>query len=157
MDDVKVSIVRIEAMRVASAYGFGDSPEELAWRHMAAWARPRGFLSDLIGHPLYGFNNPYPTNENPRYGYELWMNVGADVEPEGNIRIGEFMGGLYAITRCEVRGDPGATIPGAWKRLAEWCRENDHPLGPHHALEHYLSSPEDLDALVVGLCCPIIA
>lgn len=45
MDDFAVSIVRIEAMRVASAYGFGDNPEEIAWRNMAAWARPKGFLN----------------------------------------------------------------------------------------------------------------
>jgi DNA gyrase inhibitor GyrI len=157
MTQIKVEIVRLEAMRVASAYGFGVAPEEMAWRKLAQWARPKGFLDDIPSHPIFGFNNPYPIPHNPRYGYEFWMKVGVDVEPEGDIRIGEFMGGMYAATRCEVQGHPENTIPAGWKELSEWCKENDHPFGPHTALERFHSSPDALSDLVLDLYCPIIS
>jgi len=150
-----VKIIHIDAMRVASAYGFGDNPEEMAWRSLARWAESRRFLDDLSAHPVYGFNNPYPTQATPRYGYELWMKVGPEVEPEGDIRIGEFFGGLYAMTQCDVQSHP-ERIPALWQSLAAWCKENGHTMGTHHALEGYLSSPDDLSNLVLDLYCPIL-
>lgn len=150
----KVEIVKLGPMRVASAYGFGANPEEIAWRKLAAWAKPKGLLDDIDAHPIFGFNNPYPTPDNPRYGYELWIRVGPEIEPEGEIRIGEFFGGMYAVTRCEVRGHPEA-IPSGWQSFADWCRQNDHPLGTHHALEKFLTHPDDLNQLVLDLFCPI--
>jgi DNA gyrase inhibitor GyrI len=151
-----VQIIRLEAMRVASAYGYGNNPEEIAWGKMAAWAQSKGFLADSTGHPIFGFNNPYPMTGMSRYGYEFWMKVGTEVEPEGDIRINEFLGGTYAVTRCEVRGHPETRVPEAWKTLADWCRQRGRSLGPHHALERFLGSPEDLDSLVLDLFCPII-
>jgi DNA gyrase inhibitor GyrI len=150
----RVEIVRLEAMRVASAYGYGENPEEIAWRKLAQWAKPKGFLDDITAHPIFGFNNPYPTPANSRHGYEFWIKVGADVEPEGEIRIGEFFGGMYAVSRCRVQGHP-ENIPAAWKSLGEWCSNSGHTLGTHHALERFLSSPENFSNLELDLCCPI--
>jgi DNA gyrase inhibitor GyrI len=152
---LNIQIVRLDAMRIASAYGFGDSPEEVAWQNLARWAKPRGFLDNLSDHPVYGFNNPYPTPATPRYGYELWMKVGPEVEPENDVRIGEFFGGLYATTRCEVHGNP-EKIPATWQSLAAWCKTNGYATGTHHALERYLSSPDDLASLMLELYCPIL-
>lgn len=157
MIPLKVEIVHLDAMRVASAYGFGTNPEDLAWKKLVEWATPRGLLDDITRHPIFGFNNPYPTRESAHYGYEFWLKVGTEVEPEGDIRVGEFLGGMYAVTRCEVQGHPEKNVPAGWKRLAEWCKENGHPLGPHHALERFLSRPEDLENLVLKLCCPILS
>ena len=153
--EITVEIVRLDAMRVASAYGFGTNPEEIAWQKLASWAKPKGFLVDVFTHPVFGFNNPYPTPTTPRYGYELWMKVGPDVEPERDIRIGEFFGGLFAVTRCNVQGHP-ENIPSTWQALAAWCMEYDHPTGLHPAMERFLSSPEDLSNLVLDLYCPIV-
>ena len=60
MSDFEVRIVRLEPLRVASAYGFGASPEEQAWQKLLAWAESQGLMT---GDPLprfFGFNNPDP-------------------------------------------------------------------------------------------------
>ena len=142
-------------MRCASAYGFGEHPEDLAWRRLSGWARPRGLLDDRDAHPIFGFNNPYPTSESPNYGYEFWIKVGQEVVPHEDIRIVEFMGGTYAMTRCEVRGHP-EKISKCWQELATRCKEAGHRFGKHPALEGFWGTPEDLDNLVVNLYCPII-
>jgi hypothetical protein len=41
--------------------------------------------------------------------------------------------------------------------LAGWCKENNHPLGSHHALEKFLTHPDNVERLVLELCCPILA
>jgi len=156
MEEIAVRITRLEPMRVASTYGFGNNPEEEAWKRMVAWAGPKGFLDDPAVHPIFGLNNPYPTPENPRYGYEFWIKVSPDVEPDGDVRIGEFLGGSYAVTRCEARGEPEKNIPSRWRALADWCREHHHALGSHQALEGFLTSPGDPAGLVMDLYCPII-
>jgi DNA gyrase inhibitor GyrI len=143
-------------MRVASAYGFGEHPEEQAWEQLSAWARPKGLLEDADSHPIFGFNNPYPTPDIPKYGYEFWIKVGPAVEPEGQIRIVEFFGGMYAVSRCEVLGHP-EIIPKGWQNLVQWCRENNRSFGKHHALEGFLGTPDDLENLVLNLYCPILA
>ncbi len=152
----KVEIVHLEPMRVASAYSFGVNPEERAWANLVRWAGPRSLLDDLLAHPIFGLNNPSPTPDNPRYGSEFWITVGQDVEPEGDIRIVEFFGGAYAVTRCEVKGHPEENIPETWQALAEWCREHEHPLRAHYALERFLSTPENLSKLVLELYCPVV-
>jgi DNA gyrase inhibitor GyrI len=150
-----IHIIRLAAMRVASSYGFGENPEEIAWHKMSAWAKPKALLNDLDGHPLFGLNNPYPTPATPRYGYEFWLQVGPEVEPDGDIRIGEFFGGEYAVMRCEVSGHP-EHIPAAWQSLAVWCKNNGYTMGTHHALERFLSIPDDLSHLLLELHCPIV-
>ncbi len=153
----KINIIRLEPMRVASAYGFGANPEEIAWQKLVQWAKPKGFLENLVSHPVFGFNNPYPTKNTPRYGYEFWMKVDKEIEPEGDIRIYEFFGGLYAVTRCEAQGHPEQNIPEGWKSLSTWCKDKNHPLGPHPALERFLTRPDDPMNLVMDLCCPILS
>jgi DNA gyrase inhibitor GyrI len=143
-------------MRVASTYGFGVNPEEQAWEKMVAWAKPKGLLEDITAHPIFGLNNPYPSPATQRYGYEFWIKVGPGVEPDSEVRIGEFLGGPYAVTRCDVQGHPEKNIPSRWKSLLDWCKSNHHPLGHHPALEKFLTSPGDPGKLVLDLCCPII-
>lgn len=150
-----IEIVHLASMRIASAYGFGTNPEEVAWKRLCAWAKPKGYLADLHKNIVLGFNNPYPTAEHPRYGYEFWVKVGAEAEPEGDIRIEEFFGGTYAVARCEVMGHPETNVPAAWQALATWCKEHGHPPKPGHAFERILSSPDDLETLVLELYCPL--
>jgi effector-binding domain-containing protein len=156
MNQLDVQIVTLKPMRMASAYGFGDSPEEQAWQRISAWAAPRGFLDDKSGHPVFGFNNPNPSAASAGYGYEVWMKVDADVEPSGDIRIIEFMGGTYAVTRCRAAGDPQKNIPAAWKALAAWCKTNQHRFGHHQPLESVVSGQDNPAELVLDLYCPIV-
>ena len=155
MNDLNIQIVKLEPMRVASAYGFGPNPEEQAWQKLEAWAGPRGLLNDKKAHPVYGFNNPNPIPGGTKYGYEFWIKVDAGAEPEGALRIVEFMGGAYAVLRCEAHGDPAA-IPAAWQSLASWCKANNRRIGRHQPLEKIISNPDDPAHLVLELYCPVV-
>jgi hypothetical protein len=106
MNEFKVRLVKLEPLRVASVHGFGQSPEDEAWQKLMAWAKPKGYLDDKEHHRIFGFNNPNPSPGSPNYGYEFWMVVGPEVQPEGEVEIKEFPGGLYAVARCDVQGDP---------------------------------------------------
>ena len=156
MDTLAIRIVTLEPMRAASACGFGQNPEEQAWLKLAAWAGPKGFLQDKTAHPVFGFNNPNPSPDNPHYGYEFWLKVGPETQPEGDIRITEFMGGTYAVARSEAHGNPGKNIPDAWKTLAQWCTANNHRFGFHQPLESIISGEDDPEKLILDLYCPII-
>ena len=156
MNGPNVHVTKLEPMRVASVYAFGTNPEGEAWNKLVAWAEPKGLLNNIAEHPIFGFNNPNPLSESSRYGYELWIKVTPEIEPEGEIRIIEFMGGLYAVARCEALGEPYKNIPSAWQSLVDWCRENNHELGYHNALERFVTSGDRPDDLVLDLYCPII-
>jgi len=138
MSELEVHIVKLEPMRVASFHGFGQTPEDEAWKKLVAWAKPKGFLDDPDHHRIFGFNNPEPSPGSPNYGYEFWITVSAEVQPAGEMEIKGFSGGLYAVTRCEVQGRPYETIPATWKKLVLW-RENGKYKSAHHQwLEEHL-------------------
>jgi AraC family transcriptional regulator len=136
MTDLDVRIVELEPMRVASAYGFGQSPEGMAWDKMQAWAREKGLISKPYRN--FGFNNPNPSPASPNYGYEIWIAVGPDVEPDGDIRILEFSGGLYAVARCEGLENIG----DVWNALVTWREDSQYKKAHHQWLEELLT---DLD------------
>ncbi len=144
MSELQVRVVRLEPMRVASVHGFGTSPEDQGWEKLVAWARPRGF--DLKEHRIFGFNNPDPTPASPNYGYEFWITVGPKVEPEGEVEIKNFAGGLYAVARCQVQGQPYDSIPTAWKQLVLWREQSPYKMGTHQWLEEHLGENESLDS-----------
>ena len=89
MLEIEVRIVNLEPMLVASAYGFGDQPETLAWTKILAWASSQDY-EDLGKQRFFGFNNPNPSPGSPNYGYEQWMTVGAEVVGSEDIEIKEF-------------------------------------------------------------------
>ena len=97
----EVRIVRLEAMRVASAHGFGETPEEIAWDKILTFAEKEGLLHAQARPRFFGFNNPNPAPGSPNYGYEQWMTVGPDVEGDGDVSIKEIPSRLYAVLRCE--------------------------------------------------------
>jgi hypothetical protein len=93
-NSTEIRRVTLPAMRMASVHGFGQGPELRAWEKLEAWAGPKGYLDDREAHPIFGFNNPNPSPGSPNYGYEFWMKVGPEEEPEGDVRIVDFDGGL---------------------------------------------------------------
>ena len=146
-----VTITRLGPMYYASAYGFGESPELVAIENLTAWAGPKGLLKPGEAE-VYGFNNPFPTETRPRYGYELWLKVPPDTEPEGVIRIGEFFGGRYAVTRCE-----GAqNIFPTWQQLAAWLETSDYEGTGLPGLEKHVSPFETpFEEYVFELYAPV--
>ena len=152
MSELDVRIVKLELMRVASVYGFGESPELEAWEKLVAWAKPKGLLDDLERHRIFGFNNPNPSPSSPNYGYEFWITVDADEEPQGEVRIQEFRGGLYAVTRCKGVEN----ITETWKQLVKWLVDSKYKHACHQWLEEHLGPVEPpLDELLLDLYAPI--
>ncbi|MGE5603632.1 MAG: GyrI-like domain-containing protein [Nitrososphaerales archaeon] len=134
MDEQRVELVTLPWMRVASAWGFGTSPEEIAWNRLESWARRLG-LFDVPAARVFGFNNPNPSEGSPNYGYEFVVTVGIEVEPAEGIRIGELHGGPYATMPAEFGKDPAVEIPAAWQRLDKWVAEHGYQMGHHQCLE----------------------
>jgi DNA gyrase inhibitor GyrI len=134
MEAEKVKIVSLPWMRVASAWGFGSSPEEMAWNTLEGWAQPLG-LFDLPAARVFGFNNPNPSEDSPNYGYEFLVTVAPEVEPAKGIRIGELHGGPYATMPAEFGTNPAVEIPAAWRRLDKWVAEHGYRIGHHQCLE----------------------
>jgi DNA gyrase inhibitor GyrI len=132
VSDIEVRIVRLDPMRVASAQGFGESPEGIAWEKILKFADAKGI--DRESARFFGFDNPVPSPGSPNYGYEQWITVGPDVEPEGDIRIIDFTGGLYAVTRCKL-----PRIGEAWKQLVIWREDSKYRRAHHQSLEEGLS------------------
>jgi DNA gyrase inhibitor GyrI len=155
MSKLDVRIMELKPMRVASFWGFGQSPENEAWKKLLAWARPRGLLDEPEKHPLFGFNNPNPSGGSPNYGYEVWIVVDPNTEPDGEEKIKDFDGGLYAVTRCQVPKGQFDVIGATWKKLVTWREDSKYKCGNHQWLEESL--PMDLPdtEFVLDLYLPI--
>jgi len=153
MSELEVRIVRLEPMRVVSAYGFGSSPEGIASDKMNAFLKSKGMLEgygkDFIS---YGFNNPNPSAGSPNYGYEIWVPVPQDVGPEDDIRVVEFEGGLYAVTRVTNLEKIGQV----WGELVTWRENSPYKKAFHQWLEGLLNPKEkDMTKLTFDLYLPI--
>ncbi len=154
MKSLDVRIVRLEPMRVASAHGFGQIPEEIAWNKILAFAAAKNLLNMPEGPRFFGFNNPNPAPGSPNYGYEQWMTVGPDVEGAGDVKIKEIPSRLYAVARCEGLD----TIGEDWRQLVTWF-EDSHYKKPAHfyeGLEELLVPPDgSYEDYVFDLYLPI--
>jgi DNA gyrase inhibitor GyrI len=155
MSDLEVRIVQLQPMRMASFLGFGESPETLAWEKLLTWARPKGLLDDLETHRLFGFNNPNPSPGSPNYGYEVWIVVGPDLEPDEEAELKDFEGGFYGVTRCVVPKGKFEVIGATWKELNTWREDSKYNCGQAQWLEE--SVPLDLPdtEFVLDLYIPI--
>ena len=84
--DLDVRIITLEPMRVASVQVISKSPEQDAWAKMQAWADKCGLLEDITEHPVFGFNNPDPSPDKEEYGYEFWIKIPPEIQPEGEMK-----------------------------------------------------------------------
>lgn len=125
MSELEVRIVEMEPMRVASAHGFGESPEDLAWKKLMAFAEAAGLDTNEVR--FFGFNNPNPSPGSPNYGYEQWMTVGPEVEAEGEIVIKEIPARRYAVTRFKGLENIGRV----WQELVLWFEDSPYKKPPH--------------------------
>jgi DNA gyrase inhibitor GyrI len=152
MNEKEIQIITLGPMRVASAYGFGSSPEMTAFEKMQQFADAKELLVDGQLPPTFGFNNPNPSPGSPNYGYEVWLPVDEETEPSGEIRIIEFEGGLYAVLACQGLQNIGED----WLALAKWREGTDYAAGKHQWLEHILSPPDaPMDQFLFELYLPI--
>lgn len=131
-----VRIVTLPPMRVAMTYGFGPGPEGIAWDKMNDFLRLSNVLEDGQTHRFLGFNNPSPTPGSPNYGYEQWITVGPDTAAQGEAKIKEFGGGLYAVMHCKLK-----VIGEAWQQLVAWRESSPYRNSRHQWLEEALTPP----------------
>jgi DNA gyrase inhibitor GyrI len=141
MNNLAVKIVKLPPMRVVCVNGFGEGPEEIAFKKMKAWAEGH----DLIGkqYRLFGYNNPDPSPGSPNYGYDVWITVDESARADGEARILEFPGGLYAVTRIDVK-NPGDEIPATWQKLVKWMENSKYHHGQHQWLEEHIGPLEEM-------------
>jgi DNA gyrase inhibitor GyrI len=124
MTEINVKMVELPALHVASALGFGEGPEDIAWRKVFDFLKRQDLLKSIESLAFYGFNNPNLTPSSPNYGYEQWVVVPESITEDEALEIKTFDGGVYAVTRCV--GIP--TIYSTWKKLYAWREDN-----PYHA------------------------
>ncbi len=138
MSELEVRIVKLEPMIVVSAYGFGKEPEGIAWDKISAYAKSKGILNDPEKFKTFGFDNPSPSPGSPNYGYEIWLPVDVGVEPEGDLRVLQFGGGLYAVTQFKGLENIGQV----WKQLVMWRKDSKYKVAHHRCLENLLTPPD---------------
>lgn len=138
MSEIEVKIVNLEAKRMLSAYGFGAEPEGMAWEKLMAFGLEKGLIVEGKAPATYGFNNPNPSEGSPNYGYEIWLPVDVGIEPEGDLRINDFKGGLYAVTTFKGLENIGEI----WGKLVKWREGSKYKHATHQWLEHLKTWPD---------------
>ncbi|MBE6011453.1 MAG: MerR family transcriptional regulator [Lachnospiraceae bacterium] len=114
-----VRIVRIPEMTVASYCAESEMPEMDCSKEVDKFVLENS-LHKKGGFRHFGFNNPSPTENNPVYGYEIWIAVPEGFEiPEPFIRK-NFEGGLYASISSKVK-----EIGEKWALLYNWVMESE--------------------------------
>ena len=150
----EVRIVDLPPMRVASALGFGISPENQAAVEIQGFAKSIGIDLASGKHVTYGFNNPDPAPGSPKYGYEIWLPVGPDIEARPPIQVKQVPGGTYAVTRFTGLSNIGRV----WRELVAWFEDSPYtaPANWRQCLEAALSWGEpDPEKWVFDLYLPI--
>jgi DNA-binding transcriptional ArsR family regulator/DNA gyrase inhibitor GyrI len=161
MEEFKVELVELEPMHIASVRAVSTTPEHDAWEKMRTWAEPRGLLEDIKKHPVFGFNSPDPAPGQKEYGYEFWIQVEPGTEPEGEVQIKEFEGGLYAVTTCNLQEELESDFfkeegyLESWKKIVDWVESSEYEFGDHQCLEKAHEPGVSDEELVLDIYCPI--
>ena len=154
MPEIDVKIMELPPLRVASALGFGQGPEAIAWEKIFSFLKEKGLWDGMTELEYYGFNNPDPSPGSPNYGYEQWVVVPGSVEGTDDVTIKHFEGGLYAVTRCH--GIPH--IFETWKQLFAWREDSPYMAGSHQWLEKWVNPAQtglDETKMIMDLYIPI--
>jgi len=114
-----VRIVRLPPMTVASYRAESETPEKDCFEVMIKFILENS-LHKSGGFRHFGFNNPSPSENNPMYGYEIWVTIPADfIVPEPLVKK-QFGGGLYASITT-MMGEIGER----WQHLYHWVTNSE--------------------------------
>lgn len=114
-----VRIVRLPAMTVASYRAQSETPEKDCSEVMNKFILENS-LHRKSGFRHFGFNNPSPSENNPVYGYEMWVAIPEDFEVHEPLVKKQFGGGLYASISTKL-----GEIGDRWQQLYNWAKNND--------------------------------
>ena len=98
---MEVRIERLETMRVVYTHVLSDTPEEDAGKKIIEWAEARGLHERQVRPRLFG-RNTYPTDNPEPHGYEFYLTVNPDIEPNEDGEIAEIESGLYAVLYSKI-------------------------------------------------------
>jgi AraC family transcriptional regulator len=135
MSEIEVRVIKLPPMRVATINAYCEEPENQAFQKMLAWARAHNLLDKP--YRTFGFDNPTQSPGTPNRGYDVWLTVDEMVQADGEIRIVDFPGGLYAVTRVAVK-NPWEDIPGTWQKLVKWRESSKYHEARHQWLEEHI-------------------
>jgi DNA-binding transcriptional MerR regulator len=145
-----IRIIELKPMKVAYYRAESASPEMDAWKVMKKWVDDNR-LEELATTRFFGFNNPNPSQNNPEYGYEVWVTVPDNIKESEQIKTKNFKGGLYCVTCCQLHD-----ITEKWKRLVEWVKESEYDFGDYQCLEETISPDKNPNENTqFDLYCPI--
>lgn len=137
--NLDVRIVTLEPMRVATLMRLGEQPELQVLNALFEWAKAHQIPIDAANPRRFGFDNPPAAVGTTDHGYELWMVVGPEIESDEMVKVKDFSGGLYAVTRCENVWN----IPDTWMKLTAWVEQSPYRAAHHQWLEESIKvSPE---------------
>jgi len=120
--------IRLPKMVMACYRAESESPETDCYTVISEFIK-KNSLHEQYGFRHFGFNNPQPSEDNPIYGYEMWVSIPEGMEVAAPLWKMEFPGGLYAGITTNL-----AEIGERAMKLYEWASSN----GKH---EHDTSKP----------------
>jgi len=130
-------------------------------RSCADGLNPEGYSATLRSIQCLAFNNPDPSRGQKQYGYEFWIQVDPDTEPEGEIEIKEVKGGLYAVTTCKLKEEIESEFfqkqgyLESWQKIVDWVKSSKYKYGRHQCLEKAHDPGATEEELILDLYCPI--
>jgi DNA gyrase inhibitor GyrI len=127
----KITVKKYESLRAIYTYAFTEAPEEDAWKKIQIWAGPKGLLTREKGTRVFG-RNTYPTDNPEPHGYELFITVDELIKVDGDIRLGEIPGGLYAVLMSTSLED----MVQAWPFLWSWLEDSEYVFTGWNKEEH---------------------
>ncbi len=84
----------------------------------------------------------------------MWVTVDETVQSQGEVKVFEFPGGLYAVLR--IRPKEGDEIFNNWQKLVAWRERSQYRPAQHQWLEeHFGDLSSSFPDLVLDLYMPI--
>lgn len=114
-----VRIVRLPKITVASYRAESETPEKDCGDVMKKFILDNS-LHKKSGFRHFGFNNPCPSENNPVYGYEIWVTIPEDFDVPKPLVKKQFEGGLYASINTKM-----GEIGERWQQLYNWVKNSD--------------------------------
>lgn len=114
-----VRIIRIPEMTVASYRAESETPEKDCSDVINKFISENS-LHKRGGFRYFGFNNPSSSENNPVYGYEIWVAIPEDFDVPKPLVKKKFEGGLYASITTKM-----GEIGERWQLLYNWVKNSD--------------------------------
>jgi DNA-binding transcriptional MerR regulator len=110
-----VRIFALPPATVAASHYIGDNPEGHASEPLDRFVIAERLWERKPDLRHFGFNHPNPSENNPVYGYEMWVTIPDDLEVPAPLEKKYFPGGLYAAHKIEFPNF------GEWSDLMAWA------------------------------------